>query len=242
MAEPTTEPRPDPEIHHQHRDVSGGWLRPTVFGMMDGLVTNFALILGLTGGDASHRVVVLGGLASLLAGAFSMASGEYVSVQSQNESTRAEVEVERHELTHNAEAERSELAQMYVARGVDPELADEVATQLSRNPEQALLIHAQEELGVDPSQLPSPYVAAGSSLVSFAIGAFIPLLPFLLGAHSALASSIVSLVALFVAGTLSSRFTARTWLFAGTRQLLIGACAAAITYGIGSLFHVGGVS
>jgi VIT1/CCC1 family predicted Fe2+/Mn2+ transporter len=243
MADPTTDlpELPNQEIHHDHRDVSGGWLRPTVFGMMDGLVTNFALILGLSGGHASHRFVVLGGMASLLAGALSMASGEYVSVHSQNESTRAEVEVERYELKHNAAAELEELTQMYISRGVDAKTAGSVAEQLSRDPDQALLIHAQEELGVDPTQLPSPYVAAGSSLVWFAIGAFLPLLPFLLGANTALASSVLSLVALFGAGALSSRFTARTWAFAGTRQLLIGAFAAAVTFGIGSLFHVGGV-
>ena len=243
MADPTTDlpSQSSAEIHHQHRDVSGGWLRPTVFGMMDGLVTNFALILGLSGGHASHRVLVLGGIASLLAGALSMASGEYVSVQSQNESTHAELEVERHELRHNAAAELAELTQMYVARGVEPDLAAQVARQLSRDPDQALLIHAQEELGVDPTQLPSPYLAAASSLVSFSIGAFLPLLPYLAGTTSILASSIVSLAALFVAGAVSSRFTARSWAFAGTRQLVIGAFAAAVTYGIGSLFHVSGV-
>src|SRR5581483_4491568 len=122
LADPTTDlpERPCSESHHDHRDVSGGWLRPTVFGMMDGLVTNFALLLGLSGGHASHRFVVLGGLASLLAGSLSMASGEYISVLSQNESTRAEVEIERHELKHNAAAELLELTQMYISRGVDP--------------------------------------------------------------------------------------------------------------------------
>jgi VIT1/CCC1 family predicted Fe2+/Mn2+ transporter len=130
---------------------------------------------------------------------------------------------------------------MYISRGVEPDIAAKVASQLSRDPDQALLIHAQEELGVDPHQLPSPYTAAGSSLVSFAIGAAFPLLPYVFGAHSVVASGIVSLCALFVAGAISSRFTARSWLFAGTRQLLIGAVAAAVTYGIGSLFHVGGV-
>jgi VIT1/CCC1 family predicted Fe2+/Mn2+ transporter len=233
--------RAEAEAHHSHRDVSGGWLRPTVFGMMDGLVTNFALILGLSGGHASHKVVVLGGFASLLAGALSMASGEYVSVQSQNESTRAEVEVERHELKHNAEAELAELTQMYIGRGVDAETAASVATQLSRDPEQALLIHAQEELGVDPHQLPSPYTAALSSLVFFSVGAFIPLLPFLLGAHSAVVSSVVSLAALFAAGAITARFTVRSWVFSGTRQLLFGVVAAGVTYGIGSLLHVNGV-
>ena len=239
MAEPTTDlPQlPNPEIHHDHRDVSGGWLRPTVFGMMDGLVSNFALIAGVAGAHASSSQVTLAGWAGLVGGAFSMATGEYVSVQSQNESTHAEVEVERHELTHNAEAELRELTQMYVARGVEPQLAEQVARQLSRDPEQALLIHAQEELGVDPSQLPSPITAAYSSLLAFSVGAILPLVPYLLGASTPWISTIVAIVALFGAGALASRFTVRGWLFAGTRQLVLGALAASITYGVGVLFH-----
>jgi VIT1/CCC1 family predicted Fe2+/Mn2+ transporter len=240
MADPMTElPQlPNPEVHHDHRDVSGGWLRPTVFGMMDGLVSNFALIAGVAGASASSTQIALAGWAGLVGGAFSMATGEYVSVQSQNESTSAEIEVERHELKHNAEAELAELAQMYVNRGVEPGLAEQVARQLSRDPDQALLIHAQEELGVDPHQLPSPWIAAFSSLASFSVGAFIPLLPYLLGAKSVWISAALALVALFFAGALSSRFTMRGWLFAGLRQLILGALAAAVTYGVGNLFHV----
>jgi VIT1/CCC1 family predicted Fe2+/Mn2+ transporter len=229
---------PNPEIHHDHRDVSGGWLRPTVFGMMDGLVSNFALIAGVEGANSSRTAVALAGWAGLVGGAFSMAFGEYVSVQSQNESTRAEIEVERHELKHNAAAELDELTQMYVARGVDHKTAASVARQLSRDPDQALLIHAQEELGVDPMQLPSPWTAALSSLASFSVGAFIPLLPYLLGASSIWVSGILALAALFFAGALTSRFTVRSWAYAGARQLVLGIAAAAITYGVGSLFHV----
>jgi VIT1/CCC1 family predicted Fe2+/Mn2+ transporter len=228
----------NPEIHHQHRDVSGGWLRPTVFGMMDGLVSNFALIAGVAGASASTTQISLAGLAGLVGGAFSMATGEYISVQSQNESTDAEVEVERYELKHNPHAELAELTQVYIARGVDPETADRVARQLSRDPDQALMIHAKEELGVDPQQLPSPWTAAGSSFASFCVGAVLPLLPYLLGASNLLASAIVALLALFAAGALSSRFTRRGWVFAGGRQLLLGVLAAAITFGIGALFHV----
>ena len=150
---------PQAEVHHEHRDVSGGWLRPTVFGAMDGLVSNFALIAGVAGASSSSTQIALAGWAGLVGGAFSMAAGEYISVQSQNESTEAELAVERHELQHNAAAEEAELAQMYVARGVDQDVAEKVAHQLSRSPEQALLVHAQEELGVDPQQLPSPYTA-----------------------------------------------------------------------------------
>lgn len=224
------------EIHHQHRDVAGGWLRPTVFGMMDGLVSNFALIAGVAAADTGHNGIALAGLAGLVGGAFSMATGEYVSVQSQNESVRAEIDVERHELAVNGGAELLELAQMYVERGVDSALALEVATQLSRDPEQALEVHAREELGVSPGALPSPWTASGSSLASFSVGAAVPLLPYVLGATSVRISALLSLIALFVAGALSAQFTARSWVFAGTRQLLLGAMAAAVTFGVGSVF------
>ena len=228
---------PNPEIHHEHRDVSGGWLRPTVFGMMDGLVSNFALIAGVAGASAASSDVALAGLAGLVGGAFSMAAGEYISVQSQNESTAAEIEIERHELIHNADAELAELTQMYVSRGVEQDLAEKVARQLSRDPEQALVIHAQEELGVDPTQLPSPVTAASSSFVSFCVGALLPLLPYVLGAKSLWISAIVAVLALFGAGVAASRFTSRGWAYSGARQLVFGVVAAAVTYGVGSLFH-----
>ena len=227
----------NPEIHHDHRDVSGGWLRPTVFGMMDGLVSNAALIAGVAGASSSSSAIALAGWAGLVGGAFSMAAGEYISVQSQNESTRAEVEVERHELKHNAAAELAELTQMYIGRGVDAQTAAKVAEQLSRDPDQALLIHAQEELGVDPTQLPSPWVAAFSSIASFSIGAFIPLLPYLLGADTLWYTGLLAVVALFLAGATASRFTVRKWWFAGSRQLLLGVLAGAVAYGVGVLFH-----
>jgi VIT1/CCC1 family predicted Fe2+/Mn2+ transporter len=228
--------KPDTEIHHQHRDVTGGWLRPTVFGAMDGLVSNFALIAGVAGANATAHAVTLAGLAGLVGGAFSMATGEYVSVQSQNESTEAELLVERHELAHNSEAEINELAQMYVARGVDAPLAHEVARQLSADPEQALMIHAQEELGVDPTALPSPWTAAGSSLGAFSVGALVPLLPYVFGATNLLLSAVLAVAALFLAGALSARFTARHWFFAGMRQLVLGVIAAAVTFGVGTIF------
>jgi VIT1/CCC1 family predicted Fe2+/Mn2+ transporter len=239
MPDPRTElpDLPNPEIHHDHRDVSGGWLRPTVFGAMDGLVSNFALIAGIAAASSSRTTVALAGLAGLVGGAFSMATGEYVSVQSQNELTRAEVAVERHELYTNAAAEQAELAAMYVARGVEPALATEVAAQLSRDPDQALQIHAQEELGVDPAQLPSPWTAAWSSLASFSVGAFVPLLPYLVGAHRLWIAAVLAMCGLFGAGAASSRFTARSWVYAGLRQLALGVLAAAVTFGVGSLFH-----
>jgi VIT1/CCC1 family predicted Fe2+/Mn2+ transporter len=222
------------EIHHQHRDVTGGWLRPAVFGVMDGLVSNFALIAGVAGGGAGPSSVALAGFAGLVAGAVSMATGEYTSVASQAELTRAEIAVERAEISKRPQAEMIELAQLYEARGLEPGLARQVAEQLSRNPEQVWRIHAREELGVDPDDLPSPWTAAFSSFISFTIGAFLPLLPYLLGANSLFVSSLLAAVGLFTAGALTSRFTNRNWLYSGARQLLLGAFAAAVTFGIGA--------
>lgn len=221
------------EIHHAHRDVTGGWLRPAVFGMTDGLVSNFALIAGVAGGGVSPKTVALTGLAGLIAGAFSMATGEYVSVTSQTELTLAEIEVERRELRLSPQAEEAELAALYRARGISAELAADVARQLSANPEQAWRVHTREELGVDPDDLPSPWVAAGSSFVSFALGALVPLLPYLLGAVSLLWPMLLAGVALFVAGAAVARMTARPLWYGGMRQLVLGGLSAAVTYGIG---------
>lgn len=227
------------EIHHEHRDVAGGWLRPAVFGAMDGLVSNFALIAGVAGGRASHQVILLTGFAGLVAGAFSMAAGEYISVASQSELVEAEIEVERREIQRRPEAEEYELAQLYEARGLEPDLAREVARQLSRDPAEALDVHAREELGVDPGKLPSPLVAAGSSLLSFAVGACLPVLPYVLGATSLWPAIGVAAVGLFGAGALVSRLTARAWWYGGLRQLLLGGAAASVTFAVGSV--VGGV-
>ncbi|MDL4770952.1 MULTISPECIES: VIT1/CCC1 transporter family protein [Thermomonosporaceae] len=228
------------EIHHQHRDVTGGWLRPAVFGAMDGLVSNFALIAGIAGGQASQKVVLLAGLAGLAAGAFSMAAGEYISVASQSELAEAEIEIERLELVRHPGAEARELAEVFESRGVDPDVAAEVARQLSKNPDEALQVHAREELGVAPGDLPSPLLAAGSSFLSFALGALLPVLPYLLGATSLWPAAVVAGLGLFSAGALVSRVTARAWWFSGTRQLGFGAAAAAMTYGVGALIGGGG--
>ena len=231
----------DPEISHQHRDVSGGWLRPTVFGAMDGLVTNVSLIAGVGGANLATHTIVLTGLAGLSAGAFSMATGEYVSVSSQNELVAAEVEKERIELATNPADEQAELAALYKMRGVDPDLADEVARQLSRHPDEALRVHVREELGVDHDELPSPLTAAGASLVTFAVGALIPLLPFLLGFSSLGAAVVLAAIAAFIGGGIVSRVTARPFLRGALRQLVLAAVAAAVTYGIGTLLggHAG---
>jgi VIT1/CCC1 family predicted Fe2+/Mn2+ transporter len=218
---------------HQHRDVSGGWLRPAVFGAMDGLVTNVSLIAGVGGGGGSHQFIVLTGLAGLAAGAFSMATGEYVSVSSQNELVEAEVRKEAHELKHNPESEQKELAETFTARGVDPELAAEVARQLSVQPDHALAVHVREELGVDPEELPSPYTAAGASLVTFAVGALIPLIPYLAGLDSLAIALALAAFAAFIGGGMVARLTDRPFFRGAIRQLLLGAMAAGLTYLIG---------
>jgi VIT1/CCC1 family predicted Fe2+/Mn2+ transporter len=215
--------------------VSGGWLRPAVFGAMDGLVTNVALIAGVGGGGGSPHALLLAGLAGLSAGAFSMAAGEFVSVSSQNELVASEVRKEQFELEHHPESERAELAAMFRRRGVDAALADEVARQVSVHPDQALGVHVQEELGVDHKDLPSPLMAAGASLVTFAVGALIPLFPYLIGFHSLAAALVLAAVAAFIGGGLVSRITDRPFLFGALRQLLLAAAAAGLTYGIGSL-------
>jgi vacuolar iron transporter family protein len=221
------------EPTHQHRDVSGGWLRPTVFGAMDGLVTNVSLIAGVGGGGLDRQRIILAGLAGLVAGAFSMATGEYTSVQSQNELVGAEVELERRELDRNPQREQRELAEAFVDKGVDPELAREVAAQVSRDPAEALLLHAREELGVDPTELPSPWVAAGSSFLSFSIGAIVPLIPFLAGVGVLWPALLVAAVTLFVAGAVVARLTQKPIWFGGLRQLALATLAAGVTYAVG---------
>jgi VIT1/CCC1 family predicted Fe2+/Mn2+ transporter len=202
---------------------------------MDGLVTNVSLIAGVGGGGGARQIIVLTGLAGLAAGALSMATGEYVSVSSQNELVEAEVRKERHELEVHPDAEREELAAMLQHRGIDPELASQVAKQISTSPEEALGMHVREELGVDPNELPSPLTAAGASLATFAVGALIPLLPYLLGYDSLWVALGLSAVAAFVGGGLVARLTDRPFLRGALRQLVLGAFAAGITYLIGSL-------
>jgi VIT1/CCC1 family predicted Fe2+/Mn2+ transporter len=220
---------------HHHRDVQGGRLRPAVFGAMDGLVSNVSLVAGISGSGAATHTVVLTGMAGLVAGAFSMATGEYTSVKSQNESIGAEVHLEAVELQRHPEAEVAELAQSFVTRGVQPELALEVARQLSVDPAQALASHSQVELGVNPNRLPSPWVAALSSFCFFGIGAILPLITYLAGITSLLPALAVSGASLFVAGVVTARFTGRNAWYSGARQLLLGALAAAVTYLVGRL-------
>jgi vacuolar iron transporter family protein len=232
-----------PQIAHEHPDVTGGWLRPAVFGASDGLVSNLALIAGVAGGTQgdSSTAVVLAGFAGLAAGAFSMAVGEYTSVASQSEAAAHEVEKERREIIANPEGETRELAAMYVQKGVDAELAHEVARQIHEDVDRAVKVHAREEFGVDPHDLASPMLAAGSSFVAFALGALVPLVPYLFGATNLMPGLIITLGALFGAGAVVTQVTTRPWWYGGVRQMLMGGIAAAITYGVGALVGMSGI-
>jgi len=224
-----------PQIMHEHADVTGGWLRPAVFGAMDGLVSNAALIAGVSGGTGNDSAaVVLAGLAGLAAGAFSMAAGEYASVASQSEAAELEIQKERIELVENPVAETAELAEMYREKGLDPALADEVARQIHLDVDNALAVHAREELGVDLDGLASPVVAAVSSFLSFSVGALVPLIPFLVTWNSIIGALVLTLVALFACGAVVTRVTSRSWWYGGLRQVVLGGAAFGLTYLVGT--------
>ncbi len=207
---------------------------------MDGLVTNVSLIAGVGGGGGSRHAIVLTGLAGLAAGAFSMAAGEYVSVSSQNELIHSEVDKERQELIHNAVAEQAELAGMLRRRGVSAATARQAAAEISAHPEKALAVHALEELGVNPSELPSPLIAAGASLATFAVGAVVPLLPYLFGFDALGVALGLSALAAVIGGGLVARLTSRPFWRGALRQLILGILAAGVTYLIGRA--VGGLA
>jgi vacuolar iron transporter family protein len=223
---------------HHHRDVSGGALRAATFGAMDGLVTNIALIAGVGGGGADRHVIVLTGMAGLVAGAFSMALGEFASVQTQNDAVAGEVAVERAELARHPRAEEAELVEMYREMGLTQSTAEAVAREVHADPELAVKVHITQELGVDPDDQPSPWTAAVSSFVAFSIGGIIPLITYLLGSSSLLVALSVGAVGLFVAGAITARFTTRSWWLAGLRQLLFGVIAAGATYLVGMAIGV----
>ena len=166
---------------HRHRDVQGGAARAAVFGVSDGLVSNVALILGIAGASTDAAFVRVAGVSGLLAGAVSMAAGEYVSLKAQAELVERELEIERISIAENPEAETAELAAIYVERGLDPNQARVVAAEIMADPDVALDVHAREELGVNPNQLGSPLAAAMASFWAFAVGAFVPLVPWLVG-------------------------------------------------------------
>ncbi len=220
--------------HHRHSDVSGGWLRAATFGAMDGLVSNTALIAGV-GAAADAHAVVLSGFAGLVAGAFSMALGEYTSVTTANEQLDAEVLRERVALDKHPEAEETELVWMLVEMGMTPETAEKASQEIHRDQDRALNVHVAQELGVHPEEKPSPWVAAGSSFVTFAIGAIVPLIPYLIGFESLWLGLLFGGVGLLVAGAVAARYTTRPLWYASSRQLLFGVVAIAATYLVGRL-------
>jgi vacuolar iron transporter family protein len=229
-------------MDHHHRDVQSGGARAAVFGLSDGLVTNVSLILGVAGAHPGGSVVRLTGLAGMVAGAFSMAAGEYVSMQAQRELFQRELEVERQALRRDPELERRELTAIYVNRGIEPAMAQEMAGKMMRDPELALETHAREELGISPGRLGSPVIAAASSFVTFALGAFLPLIPWLVtsGTAAIVATVVVGVVAALGIGALLGVYTGRPILRSAGRQLLLTAAAAAVTYGIGRAVGVSG--
>jgi len=234
-------PHPGPIVGEQRGGGRSGALRAAIFGVNDGLVSNLSLIFGVAGAGADNQVVILAGVAGLLAGAFSMASGEYVSVRVQREVFERLIHLEAHEIGSDPEAERLELAELYVRKGLPRDLAERLATELMKDPEVALDTHAREELGLDPKEgLGSPFAAAGSSFVMFAAGAFVPLLPFLVASGTAalVASAILSAIALFGVGAAMSVLTGRGAIVSGLRMLSIGAAAASVTYLVGTLLEV----
>jgi vacuolar iron transporter family protein len=248
----TAAPTPhDPAVHggvigHEHPDVNSGWLRASVFGAMDGLVSNFALIAGVVGGTAAAGadagLVVLTGVAGLAAGAFSMAAGEYTSVASQSEYAQAQVAKERHEIIANPHAERAELVAMYVDKGIDRRTAEAMAEEIHNDVDRAVHVHAMEEFGVDPDDVPSPRIAALASFLSFSVGAAVPLAPFLFGLTGLTGlwgALVTTLTALFVCGAIVAKVTVRSWWWSGLRQMLLGGTAAAVTYLFGSLVGAG---
>jgi VIT1/CCC1 family predicted Fe2+/Mn2+ transporter len=226
------------EIGRRHKEQGGGdILRPAVFGASDGVVSNLCLILGVSGASSSSHAVLVSGVAGLLAGAFSMAAGEYVSVRSQREMFEHQIDAERDELAEYPEQEAAELSLIYQARGLSKEDADKTAGHLIANPQQALDTLSREELGLDPASLGSPYSAALSSFASFAVGAAVPLAPFLITTgRSALSASIaLTAAALFGIGCAISLFTGHGALRSGVRMLLVGGMAGTVTYLIGRL-------
>ena len=220
----------------RHRAEVGGVLRAVVFGVNDGLVSNFSLVMGVAGGTSNNSIVLLAGIAGIVAGAFSMASGEWISIRSQRELYENELRIEQEELRAFPEEERDELEMIYRAKGISADDARALVDTLMDRNDVALDTLAREELGLDPQALGSPWVAAGSSFTAFALGAALPVIPFLFGSGVAatIVAATVSIVALFAVGAATSIFTGRHAGRAGLRMALIGAVVAAVTFGIGS--------
>jgi len=220
-----------------HRLGGGGALRASVFGISDGLVSNLSLVVGVAGAGTAGGTILLAGVAGLLAGAFSMAAGEYVSMRSQRELFERQIELERMELETHPEEEREELALIYRAKGIPKADADRLADTIIADRAVALDTLAREELGLDPSELGSPWAAAAGSFLSFAVGALVPVLPYLFarGTLTIVPAIVLSALALFAVAASLSLFTGRNPLYSGVRMLALATVAAGATYGIGRL-------
>ncbi|HEX3245231.1 MAG TPA: VIT1/CCC1 transporter family protein [Chloroflexota bacterium] len=225
----------DVSLDHRRQTAANGSLRAAIFGVNDGLVSNLSLVMGVAGAAPAPEIILLAGLAGLLAGSFSMAAGEYISMLSQRELLERQLEIEREHIRRAPDEERRLLADRYAARGLSETQAGTLAERILDDPDQALDVIAREQLGLDPEELGSPIAAAIASFASFGIGAIIPILPFLTfsGLQAAIVSSVLSIVALFLVGWGVAKFTGRSWIVSALRMVVIGGAAAAITYGIG---------
>jgi VIT1/CCC1 family predicted Fe2+/Mn2+ transporter len=236
----TTSSRAEHKDHPDHRALAGGNARASVFGISDGLVTNVSLIIGFAASGVDSSIVRLAGVASAVAGAVSMAAGEWVSVKAQNELVSREMALELRELRHNTAAETTELAGMYQSHGMSPSQATAAANEVMRDPERAVLVHAREEFGLDPTTLPNPVVVAALSLISFLVGAFLPVLPWIVsgGNGARVASVIIGVVAAGLVGATIARQSERPMYRGAIRQMIILVVAVSITYAIGALVGV----
>jgi VIT1/CCC1 family predicted Fe2+/Mn2+ transporter/rubrerythrin len=224
-----------------HTSGRSGTLRATIFGVSDGLVSNLALVMGVAGASDQGGFILLAGIAGLLAGAFSMAAGEYISMQSQRELFERQISLEKAELEAMPEEEQKELAALYMAKGFTREEADTIAARMFEDPKTALDTLVREELGLDPDELGSPWGAAIGSFLAFCVGAAIPVIPYFFGSSAAIfaLSFGLSLGALFLVGAAVSLLTGRSLLYSGFRQMGLGAAAAIVTYGVGKVIGVG---
>ncbi len=228
------------ESHPGHRSVAGGLARAAVFGVSDGLVSNVSLVIGFAGAGVDSSLVRLAGIAGAIAGATSMAAGEWVSISAQNELVFRELAVERRELKHNSVSETAELAAIYEGHGMSRKIALDAATDVMREPEAALAVHVREELGVDPNELGSPWSAAGLSLVCFLVGALLPVIPWIAGSGNGakVASIIIGIIAAAAVGLLIGKFAERRMAWSAVRQVLILLIACGVTYLIGRALGV----
>lgn len=226
------------DYDHQHADVSSGWLRASVFGAMDGLVSNLGLITGIAAAGARPGIVVLTGVSGLIAGAISMALGEFTSVRTQNEQVDYEVRVERDALARNPKGEQAELSVLFQKFGMSEEVSKRAASEVHGDAERALRVHLTHELGLSFEEKPSPMVAAVSSFFSFGVGAIIPILPFFFGIGSLWTGLAFGGAGLLLAGGLAAHFTKRNRLWGAVRQLLFGGIAVVATFTIGRLLGV----